>query len=374
MRFLLCCCLLCFNVLFCAQAKPTRTVAVVVYTQGANQDEKIVTRVAQTRVEQVLGDNQVTVLDQEKSQELKNSLKQLEDPGFLLTAEDIVRAAEKYKIDGIYRVYIKTGLVAVTEGFFTATANADLRFVDEDAKVNAVAALPMGTVGHPPSDGLTAISATTNAVQRAVDVSLEKAGYKIFDAISPRKLSFDLKPVDIAAMSEFNSTTEMHRLPPKSNREIESFLRTNHADANSITNDELVCSAQSPDKAMIAAGIRVSTRMRMNFTWRTEMRLFDANENKQILVFDVDGGQRRGTTKMLDCMFISNWRYLAAVTGNTLILWDTERGAVMSSVDLSDRSFDSALLSYHRTKFGGFLVVNGNDKKLGFQIVVKGKG
>jgi hypothetical protein len=34
----------------------------------------------------------------------------------------------------------------------------------------------------------------------------------------------------------------------------------------------------------------------------------------------------RGTSKILGCLFLNSWRYVAAVTGNYIFLWDTERG------------------------------------------------
>ena len=316
----------------------------------------------------------MTVLDQEKSQELKKSWKKLEDPGFLLTAEDFVKAAQKYKIDGIYRVYLKAQTVAAPEQYFTATAHADLRFVNEDAKVTAVSPIPMGTVGNPPSDGLTASAAMTNAVQRAVDSSLEKAGYKIGDAVAPRKLNFELKPVDVAAVGVLDASTAMRRIAANPNQLPSSLLRAS-ADATERTTEDLACLAQSPDKAMIAAGIRIKIQHRMNLRWQTMMRLVDTAENKLVLEFDVDSGLRRGKTEMLDCMFVNNWRYLAAVTGNTLVMWDTERGTIVSQIDMVERSLDSASLVYYRTKTGGYLVVEGNDnKKSAFQLVIKGKG
>ena len=364
-----------FSIAITANAGKAKTVAVIVYAQGAGPDERVVTRVAQTRVEQILGDNGVTVLDQEKSQELKKSWKKLENPGFLLTAEDFVKAAQKYKIDGIYRVYLKAQTVAAPEQFFTAIAQADLQLVNEGAKLTSVSSIPMGAVGNPPSDGPTVSAAMTNAVQRAVGSSLEKAGYKIGDAVVPYKLNFELKPVDVAALGILGASTAMHRIPADPKQLPSSLLRKNADDATERTNDELACLAQSPDKAMIAAGIRVRTQFRMNLTWHTTMRLVDTAENKLVNEFEVDKGMRRGTTQMLDCMFVNNWRYLAAVTGNTLVMWDTARGMVVSRIDLDDRSFKSASLAYYRTRSGWFLVVEGNGaKKLAFQFVVKGKG
>lgn len=363
-----------FSIVIPANAGEAKNVAVVVYAQGAGQDGRIVTRVAQTRLEQILGDNGVTVLDQEMSRELKKSWKELEDSRFLLTAEGFAKIAQKYKIDGIYRVYLNAEYIAAPEQFFTAIAHVDLQLVDEGAKVTAVSSLPMGVFGNPPSDGSTASATMTNAVQRAVDSSLKKAGYKIDDAVVPCKINFELKPVDVAAIGALDASTAIRRIPADPNKLPSLFLRTNTADTTERFTDEFACLAQSPDKVMIAAGIRVRTQYRINLTWHTTMRLVDAAENKLVNEFEVDKGMRRGTTQMLDCMFINNWRYLAAVTGNTLVMWDTARGAAVSKIDLDDRSLKSASLAFYRTKSGWFLAVDGNDaKKLAFQFVVKGK-
>jgi hypothetical protein len=82
-------------------------VAVVVYGKDANAKKLI--RVAQTRMEQLLNDNGVIVLDQAKAEALKKSWQTLSDPGALITAEDFVENAGKFQISGIYRIYLGVG-------------------------------------------------------------------------------------------------------------------------------------------------------------------------------------------------------------------------------------------------------------------------
>lgn len=372
--FLVCVCLVGSLLAGFAGASESKSIAVVVYATGAGQNERAIASVAYSHLEQVLDDNGVTVLDQEKAQELKSSWKRLEDSSFVLTAEDVAKLTQKFKISGIYRVYIKAEAVTSSEQFFTATAQANIQFVNENFNVTTASSTPMGMVGNPSSDGLTASAAIANAVQRAVDNSLGKIGLKIDEAVVPCKLNIEFKPVDVAAVGLGNASTKMSRIPANPARLPRSFLRANVADATERYSDELACLAQSPDKVMVAAGVRVRTQFRMNLSWHSTMRIFDVSENKRVLEFEVDKGLRHGTTQILDCMFINNWRYLVAITGNTLVMWDIARGSVISRIDLPDRSLKSASLAYYRTKAGWFLVVEENNAKLfAFQFVVKGK-
>lgn len=82
--------------------------AVIVYPQSTLA--KQYARIALARLEQVLTDNGVTLLDQKKAEELKKGWKKLEDPGALITAEKFVKSAGKYAIEGVYRVYLDTAL------------------------------------------------------------------------------------------------------------------------------------------------------------------------------------------------------------------------------------------------------------------------
>lgn len=360
--------------LILVNASEAKTVAVIVYAHDAGQVEKIVNRAAQMRVEQILSDNGVAVLDQEKSKELKKSWKMLENPGFLLTKEGFDKVTQEYDIDGICRVYLKTRITGDSEQFVTAIAEADLHCVNEDARLGTVPATPMETDGYFTPDGSTVPAAMINAVQRAVDSSFGKMGYKIDDAVVPYKINFELKQVDVAAIGIMDASKAMRRIPADPTRLPKSLFRTDFADATERVTDEATCLAQSPDNARIAVGIRVRTQYRHDLTWHSILRLVDVTSGNLANEWVVDQGMRYGTTRILDCMFINNWRYLAAVTGNTLVMWDTARGTVMSRIDLAVRPLESASLAYYRSINGWFLVVEGNnEKKIVFQFVVQKK-
>ena len=78
--------------------------AIVIYPQSKLATQYA--RVAQARLEQVLTDNGITILDPKKAAELKKGWKKLEDPGALITAEEFVKNAGKYDIErGLSRLY-----------------------------------------------------------------------------------------------------------------------------------------------------------------------------------------------------------------------------------------------------------------------------
>ncbi|MGD8570248.1 MAG: hypothetical protein PVJ39_19330, partial [Gammaproteobacteria bacterium] len=110
-------------------------VAVAVFPQ--NGVAKKMVRAAQSRLEGVLLDNGITVLDRDKANDLKDEWKKLEDPGYFVTADDFVENTEKYQLDGLIRVYLTAEAAKGFAEFYTATAQADLRFVAEDAQVEA---------------------------------------------------------------------------------------------------------------------------------------------------------------------------------------------------------------------------------------------
>ena len=167
-----------------------KRVAVMVFADG--QEATAAKRTAQTRMENILSDNGVEVLDRDKVRELGDVWGQLEDPGYFVTAEDFVDNTEQYALDGIVRVYLGTDAVAGIAGYHSATAQADIRFVSEEAAVTAITTPTMGVRGNPPSDGLTVRAAVTNAVQRAIDVAAEKAGFELFETAVPRSVQLEL--------------------------------------------------------------------------------------------------------------------------------------------------------------------------------------
>ena len=81
-------------------------------------------------------------------------------------------------------------------------------------------------------------------------------------------------------------------------------------------------------------------------------------------------GHEKGTRKILDCMFVHNWRYLSAVTGNALFLWDTERGRLMGSAILT-KPLKKAELGLGRTPEGSYLVIRSGSKLLVYKITRK---
>src|SRR5271169_2866625 len=117
-------------------ALPQRA-AVIIYPQS--KLATLYSRVALARHEQVLTDKGITVLDQKKAAALIKGWKKLVDPGALITAEEFVKYAGKYDIDGVYRVYLDASLTNGIAGIYTATALADIRFLGEDAKITSAA-------------------------------------------------------------------------------------------------------------------------------------------------------------------------------------------------------------------------------------------
>ena len=96
---------------------------------------------------------------------------------------------------------------------------------------------------------------------------------------------------------------------------------------------------------------------------------------KEILALDCHtvekkASHEKGTRKILDCMFVHNWRYLSAVTGNELFLWDTERGRLMGSAILT-KPLKKAALGLGRTPEGSYLVIRSGSKQLAYKIIRK---
>jgi hypothetical protein len=63
--------------------------------------------------------------------------------------------------------------------------------------------------------------------------------------------------------------------------------------------------------------------MGMRRAYHSRTHLVDTNNKKEIATFDtttVKKKGRQGEQKLLDCEFISSWRYLAGITGLQLFL------------------------------------------------------
>jgi hypothetical protein len=351
-----------------AMAAAPKNVAVVVYSQSKLATQYA--RIALARFEQVLTDNGVTVLDQKKAEALKKGWKKLEDPGALITAEEFVKNAGKYSIDGVYRVYLDAGITKGLAGIFTATALADIRFIGEDASISSAASPPMGAKGMPPSDGLTDSAALSNAIQRAIDLTAQQIGWKVMDFTNPRLFSVHLKE----QATPPNYVVEAH--PPALSSSDESTKLAKLA-GETWSNEEVTCVRKSPDERMVAVGgyIRQTSLLggRPKRVYGSKMHVLDSVAQKEVVAFETApvaerSREEKGGSKILDCMFVSNWRYLAAVTNSKLFLWDTERGVVLNELLLDD-AIDDAVLEYGKYAGQDYLIVVSGNKKQVYQIV-----
>ena len=325
-------------------------------------------RIAHTRLEQILGDNGFPVLDRDKAEELKKGWEKLEDPGALITAEEFVKNASKFAIRGVYRVYLDTELARGLASVHTATALADIRFISEEAEVRAASSPPMGVKGMPPSDGLTESAAVSNAIQRSVDLTAIQLGFKVLDMTNPRLFNVSLKPSPAATYTADNRPAGLPLQDPS--------LKLVKLSEDDWLSEEITCARKSPDGKMIAAGglIRKTTILggRPQRTFGSTVHVLDLNAGKEFISFVTAPVTERtrseaGGGKILDCMFISSWRYLAAVTNSKLFLWDTERGTAMSEVNF-DQALDQATIEYGRGGETDYLTVLSAGQKTIFQI------
>jgi hypothetical protein len=342
-------------------------VAVVVYGQDTGARQYL--RVAQTRMEQLLGDNGMVVLDQKKAEELKKSWARLGDPGALITAEDFVENAGRYRISGIYRVYLGVGKTSGLSSVFTATAVADIRFIGEDAAIKSAASAPMGTKGMPPSDGLTESAAVNNAIQRAVDLAVEKYGLKVMDITNPRLVRFALK----AVAEPGADATEI--APPPLLSADDDLVRYARLKSDDWTFEEPTCVRSSADGRMGAVGTYIKSTTfsfgRPTRSYASALHIVDIEAGNEVERFDVsikDARYQKGGSRITDCRFLQTWRYVAAVSQSHLIFADTERGVELGRVYFED-PFDNPALTHLRAGGNDYLAVTEGARRQLYQIV-----
>lgn len=345
-------------------------VAVVVYGQTPEAEQYV--RVAHTRLEQLLGDNGASVIDQKKAEELKKSWRKLADPGALITAEEFVENARKFEIAGIYRVYLGMGKTMGLAGVHVATAAADVRFIGENAAVKAAASKPMGTKGMPPSDGLTESAAINNAIQRAVDSAAEQLGLKILDLTSPRLVTFALKRIDFAVPGAVEPYTQPTRLPEK-----DPLVKLAKFASDTWTFEDSTCVRKSPDARMAAVAGYITTTTPggggAGRRYSSALHVVDLDAGKEVLAFKVsesDGRFQRGGSKITDCLFMQSWRYVAAASQSHVAFFDTERGLELGK-ETFDQPFSNPTLSHLRVADNDYLVVREGARNVFYQIVRK---
>jgi hypothetical protein len=311
-----------------------KKVAVVVYSQ--NTASRAYDKTALTRMESILADNSITVLDKNRAAELKDVFRKLDDPGAFVTAEDFVANAGKFDIDGLVAVYLRGDVRPGLASYFTATAAADIRFISEaSAAVRAFTTTPMGVPGMPPSDGLTESSAMMNAVQRAADNAAMSLGLSVADPVTPNSVQLRLEAAPPPATI---------RRTPRAADAAPDAARFAKLDTETWRKEKVTQSVRAPGGGLAAvAGYIQDTDFQRHppRLFGSRIHVVDESQSRALLVLDCHSVEKktssqRGTVKILDLMFMGNWRYLAAVTGSALFLWDVERGRLMESIELTD--------------------------------------
>ncbi len=334
---------------WCAEYKK---VAVLIFPQ--NETAKTVVKAAQSRMEALLMDNALDVLDQDVAEKMKLTWRQLEDPEYFVTAEDFVSNTSSQQVDAVFRVYLSAELVPTFGGFFSATAQADIRIVDAEENVKASSQLAMGSVGIPPSDGLTKQSALHNATLRATDHAMESMRFEVAALTTPNAIDFALEgplPLNEAA------TWFMDRNP-----QAEKLMKVPE---DELISETAVCSTIDPSKSLAAVGgyianTTLGNRVTGSFgfdsarggrgmggsrneqsrrEFGSRLHVIDLKEHKDLKTFTMKEvgppvSGEEGDSKPFGCAFLNNWRYLAAFTGNYLFLWDVERAVEFSRVRL----------------------------------------
>jgi hypothetical protein len=371
-----------------SERMPLTRVAVMVYP--TTDAAKGLAGSAQSRLEQILGENDIEVSDRDEAKKIKSIWKKLEDPGYFVTADDFVKNAGSHQLDGIVRVYLSADSAPAPGGFFSATAQADVRLIDEDAKVQSQVSFPMGAPGRPPSDGLTVQAALLNAVQRAIDEAAGTLGLTVLEPASPRAMRFSLEgPAELPAQAG---------LLPRDPRDLKAgYVKFAALKSGRGSFERVTCTARAPGGDVAAVGGSVQNTRRAGIArpsvgvsgnldkpgdikvqvdnsasgvgdreFGSRVHLVDLAQQREITVFETQevgrkARERRGSSQVLDCLFVHSWRYLAAVTGDVLSLWDTERGLNLSETVLPFGT-DEATLEVLRAGEAYFLRVTGEEK------------
>jgi hypothetical protein len=316
------------------EALKDKKIAVVVFAQ--NELAEPVVKTAQARMEEVLADNEIAVLDEEKSKELTDIFTLMDQPGVFVTPQLFAENSKKFGIEGLMAIYLSVDMAPGLADYFSATAHADVRFVDNDtAQVQAISTPPMGSRGSPPSEGLTRNSAAINAVQRAVDGVCSLMDFQVADRTRARSVDLTLAGPEAWAGDGlvFPLIENDRTLWPMAQLEQQRW----RAETVSAT-------ARAPAGNLAAvAGYITDTdfQRRPQRLFGSRVHVLDVAARKSILVFDCSpvekkSGQEEPRTKqILACAFIGGWRYLCAATGNHVFLWDTENGREVAKLPVS---------------------------------------
>lgn len=303
-------------------------VSVAVFANDASQ--KKYERAVQARMEAVLTDAGVTVLDEEKAKKLRTGWVDLADPSHLITAEEFLQNAGKFDVKRVYRVSFNAGVSSPLDLFFTATSAVQIRVIDADAKVQPFASLPMGLKGFPPSDALTADAALVNAMQRAVDSAAEASGLVVSAPTIAKAIPLTLE-VDPSPPALVPTEQVVANKPDGWIKGAKLF------DNGGWTIEDTACKAVSDDGQMGVLG--GYTHAKRGHGGR--LHVVDIASGMETMLFNMhDLGPRlsgeNGTAEPFACQFLGNWRYLIAMSGNKLSCFDVERGLETCSIAYAD--------------------------------------
>jgi len=310
-----------------------KKIAVRVFAGNAAAADRLKT--AQSRLEEILADAGAAVLDEDKAKELSDVDKILEDPTAFVSAEFLTEIAEKFKIDGILVAHVTADVVPGLADYFSATAHADLRFLDNaTAQVRSYSAPPMGARGAPPSDGLTQDSAEINAVQRAIDSVCEAMGLPLAERIRSKSIDVTLAaPVPLAGAADF--------APPENERALAELATL---ESQTWRKESATCTMRAPAGDLAAVGgyiVDTDWHRRPERLFGSRLHVVDVATRQTLLQFECSPVEMKtrdepNTKKILVGMFVGGWRYLCAATGNHVFMWDVETGRNVAKLPLAE--------------------------------------
>lgn len=323
-------------------------------------------RSLQARLEEILAENGVRVLDEAKAAELRQGYHLLSDPTVVVTAELLIELREKFKIDRLLNLYCDCDVAPGVADFFTATGRADLRLIDTAARVEARVSRPMGVVGNPGSDAVTLGAARLNALERAIDDAAGALGLKIATPAEPRLVRLTLEPAAIGVSATFTP------LPAVARAELASAA---NLASQTWEQEKATLTAQSPDGNYgVVATYIWSQRMGSRRIFGSRLHIVDAKAQHQVSVYDfsplaVPTPKEKHGKEVLAAAFLGSWRFLVAVNANEIVLWDVERGRELTRISHTGGPGTSELAG-SRGAEGNFVRVRVGKAELVYRIAV----
>ncbi len=341
-------------------------IAVSIFAQNA--EAKSLTKVAQSRLEEILMDNGIMVLDEEQTSKLKDIIKTLDDPGVFVTAETFVENSRKFSIDGLLAVYLSANIIPGIADFYSSTAHADIRLIDsKTARPRSFAPPPMGARGYPPSDGLTRNSAAINAVQRAIDHACSLTGFEIAEHTRPKVVDLELSGPVLFTGQDIRFKTG------DNDRKVWELAPLEQQTWRKETPSCTVCAPAGNLAAVGGYIVDTDFHRRPAQLYGSRVHLVDTASRKSILTLECSPVEKKmieekNTKKVLAIVFLGSWRHLCAATGNHLFMWDTENGRLLSKMPLPS---EPTGLKFDPGNGGSPVLVQTKKGVFAFQIIRK---